>query len=55
VHKGLSLDRPPFALARALAPRDDEIVVGGRIGISKAVETPWRFGLKDSPFLSRRF
>jgi DNA-3-methyladenine glycosylase len=55
VHNGLPLDRPPFALARALAPRDDEIVVGGRIGISKAVETPWRFGLKDSPFLSRRF
>lgn len=50
---GLPLDRPPFELrARTTQP---EIVVGTRIGISKAVEHPWRYGMKDSPFLSKPF
>src|SRR5437764_10541099 len=47
-HNGLSLDAPPIALhARAGNP---EIAVGVRIGITKAVELPWRFGLKRSRF-----
>ena len=50
---GLALDQAPFDLrARTVAP---EIVVGARIGISKAVEHPWRYGLKGSPFLSKPF
>jgi DNA-3-methyladenine glycosylase len=52
-HNGLPLDRPPFELrARTVAP---QIAVGVRIGISKAVEHPWRFGMKGSPFLSNPF
>lgn len=52
-HNGLPLDRAPFALrARESEP---EIVTGPRIGISKAVEHPWRYGLKESKFLSRPF
>jgi len=52
-HNGLALDRAPFELrARAATP---EVAVGVRIGISKAVEHPWRYGLKGSPFLSKPF
>ncbi len=48
---GLALDAPPFALReRATTP---EIVSGVRIGITKAADLPWRYGLKGSRFLSK--
>jgi DNA-3-methyladenine glycosylase len=50
---GLPLDMPPIALyARVGKP---EVVTGVRIGITKAVELPWRYGLKGSIFLSKPF
>lgn len=52
-HNGLRLDRPPFELRARSGPVD--VAVGVRIGITKAAEKPWRYGLKGSRFLSRRF
>jgi len=50
---GLALDKPPFAL---FARTDEvEVIVGPRIGITKAIEKPWRYGLKGSRFLSKPF
>jgi DNA-3-methyladenine glycosylase len=52
-HNGLPLDRAPFEL-RARDGKVD-VVRGVRIGITKAVEKRWRYGLKGSRFLSRPF
>jgi DNA-3-methyladenine glycosylase len=52
-HNGHRLDHKPFEVLAADRPY--EIAVGPRIGISKAADVPWRFGLAGSPFLSRRF
>jgi DNA-3-methyladenine glycosylase len=52
-HDGLSLFAPPFRLA---PPQVSPLVVTGRrIGISKAVERQWRFGLHGSAYISKRF
>ena len=52
-HSELPLDQPPFALHAR--PGKPEIVAGVRIGITKAVDLPWRYGLKGSKFLSKPF
>ena len=52
-HNGLALDAPPIALyARKGKP---DVVAGIRIGLTKAIDLPWRYGLRDSKFLSKPF
>jgi DNA-3-methyladenine glycosylase len=51
-HNGLRIDHPPFALEPGPAA---DVVAGPRIGITKAVEVPWRFGEKGSRFVSKPF
>lgn len=59
-HNGIDLldDTSPVRLTRPDDHRvvdDGALALGPRIGISRAVDRPWRFGLAGNPHLSRRF
>lgn len=53
-HNRLPLFAPPFAFARSQT-LPAAVVSGRRIGLTKAVELEWRFGLAGSRYLSKRF
>ena len=50
---GADLTQDPFLVMPRRAGWSGEIVTGRRIGITKAVERPWRFCLAGSPHVSR--
>jgi len=52
-HNGLPIDAPPFELVGGAAT--PAMLVGPRIGVTKAADRPWRYGLAGSKYLSRPF
>ncbi|TIL41029.1 MAG: DNA-3-methyladenine glycosylase [Mesorhizobium sp.] len=54
-YDGLPLDQLPFQFKQPPEARASSILAGRRIGISKAVDVEWRFGLAGSLYLSRKF
>ncbi len=54
-HDGVPLGEPdsPVRLLRGPATGADRVLSGPRVGITKAVERPWRFALADNPHVSR--
>jgi DNA-3-methyladenine glycosylase len=50
-HDGLPLDRPPFELRERSG--EPPVVIGPRVGITRAADLPWRYGLAGSKYLSR--
>jgi DNA-3-methyladenine glycosylase len=52
-YNALPLDTPPIALYPRVGNAD--VASGVRIGITKAMELPWRYGLNGSRFLSKPF
>jgi DNA-3-methyladenine glycosylase len=50
-HDGLPLDAPPFEVyARDGRPH---LIASPRVGITRAADLPWRYSLRNSPFVSR--
>ncbi len=52
-HDGVSLFEEPFSLKASAGPA--LVSTGPRIGISQAMDHPWRFGLEGSVYVSKRF
>jgi DNA-3-methyladenine glycosylase len=51
---GLDLTGDNVYLLDAPGIPDDQLVVTTRVGIKKSAELPWRFYIKDNPFVSRK-
>jgi DNA-3-methyladenine glycosylase len=50
---GADLARDPFLLLPRESGWKGQVLAGRRVGITKAVERPWRFGLAGSPHISK--
>lgn len=53
-HYGIDLTGNEIYLLNRPKLKDEEIVVTQRVGIKKSVHFPWRFYIKDNPYVSRK-
>ena len=53
-HYGLDLTGNKVYLLDAPEIKEDDIIITKRIGIKKSVDLPWRFYIKDNPYVSKR-
>jgi DNA-3-methyladenine glycosylase len=53
-HYGIDLTGDKIYLLKQPKINENNIVVSKRIGITRSVDLPWRFHIKDNPFISRK-
>ncbi len=53
-HSGIDLTGDKSYLIDSPLRKNEEVGVSRRIGISKSIELPWRFFIKDNPYISRK-
>lgn len=50
---GHALDTPPLMILEGAPVLDEDVATGPRIGITRAVDWPLRFWIRENPFVSR--
>lgn len=53
-HLGVDLTGDRIYLENSILKKNEEIAVSKRIGITKSADLPWRFFIKNNPYLSRK-
>ncbi|HEY6438243.1 MAG TPA: DNA-3-methyladenine glycosylase, partial [Ignavibacteriaceae bacterium] len=53
-HSGIDLTRDKIFILDGEKIISKDVGVSKRIGISKSVDLPWRFFIKNNPYLSRK-
>ncbi len=53
-HSGVDLTNGIIYLEDSMLKKNEEIGVSRRIGITKSAHLPWRFFIKNNPYLSRK-
>ncbi len=53
-HSGIDLTGDKIYLVKSELKKHEQIGVSKRIGITRSVDLPWRFFIKDNPYLSRK-